>query len=167
MRRRGYTLIEMVLVMFLLILVSFYVFTLTGVGSSAWLRLTDWQNSTSDLRIGISYIDVKVRSHDVAGRIDIRPDPFSGNDALVISRPVGEETFLTWIYIHDGSLYELFVRENAAVTPEMGNKIADIQTMQLSMPSPRQLSVTLVNGSGEMARSRTRTIGLNSGGVGP
>jgi hypothetical protein len=167
MNRRGYTLIEMVLVMFLLILVSFYVFTLTGVGSAAYLRLTDWQNRTADLRIGLSYIDVKVRSNDMADRIEIRPDPFSGNDALVMIRPVGEELFLTWIYVHDGCLYELFVRENAVVTPEMGNKIADVQTMQLSMPTPRQIHVTLVSGSEEMARSRSRAIGLNSGGVGP
>ena len=167
MSRRGYTLIEMVLVMFLLILVSFYVFTLTGVGSSAYLRLTDWQNRTSNLRIGLSYIDVKVRSNDMADRIEIRPDPFSSNDALVIRRPVGEETYLTWIYVYDGCLYELFVRENAAVTPEMGNKITDADALQLSLPAPRLLRVTLVSGSGDEIRSRTRTIGLNSGGVGP
>lgn len=164
MNQRGYTLIEMVLVLFLLILVSFFVFTLTGIGSSAYLRLTDWQNRTADLRIGLSYIDVKVRSHDAAGAIAIRPDPFSGNDALVISRSVGEETYLTWIYVYDGSLFELFVRSDASVNPAMGSKITDASSFSVSTPAQDQLCVTLVCGSGETAQSRSRTIRLNSKG---
>lgn len=164
MKRRGYTLIEMVLVLFLLIIVSFFVFTLTGIGSSAYLRLTDWQNRTADLRIGLSYIDVKVRSHDAAGAIAIRPDPFSGNDALIISRRVADETYLTWIYVYDGSLFELFVREDAAVSPAMGSKIADVSSLSLSMPEPDRLHVTLISGSADTARSRSRTIRLNSKG---
>jgi len=39
MTRGGYTLVEMVLVMFLLVLVAAFVFSLTGAGSAAYLRL--------------------------------------------------------------------------------------------------------------------------------
>lgn len=167
MRRQGYTLIEMVLVLFLLILVSFFVFTVTGIGSSAYLRLTDWQNRTSDLRIGLSYIDVKVRSHDTAGMIGVRPDPFNGDDALVITRLIGDERYLIWIYVYDGHLYELFVPENADVTPEMGNRIAGADALRVSMPNSRQLDVTLVRRLGEEEQSRSRSIWLHTGGTRP
>ena len=162
MKRQGYTLIEMVLVMFLLILVSFFVFTVTGIGSSADLRLSDWQRQTSDLRVGISYIDVKTRSHDAADMISIQPDPFSGADALVISSEIAGQTYLTWIYIHDGHLCELFIRAGGAATPEMGNRIARIDELALDISGGTLLQVTLSRHNGGQLQKRTRSIKLNS-----
>ena len=163
MRRSGYTLVEMVLVMFLLMLVSFYVFSVTGLGSSAYLRLHDWQRQTSDLRIGISYIDVKTRSHDEADAISIRPDPFSGADALVISRDIGSQRYLTWIYVYDGYLYELFIREQGSATPEMGNRIARMDRLEVSMAGSGSLRITLHRQNGASLQTRSRVIRLNSG----
>lgn len=162
MKRRGYTLIEMVLVMFLLILVSFFVFTATSMGSSAYLRLNAWQERTSDLRIGLSYIDVKVRSNDALGQMSIQPDPFTGADALVFSRVVDDQLYRTWIYVHEGYLFELFVPEKAVVSPEMGNRIARVDRLELKRSGSDLLTVTVSRKSGDTIQKRSRTIRMNS-----
>ncbi|MEA4889481.1 MAG: DUF4860 domain-containing protein [Clostridiaceae bacterium] len=166
-RRQGYTLIELVLVMFLLILIAFYVFTLTGIGSQTYLRLNAKQNETSDLRIGLSYINVQVRKHDAADALSIRKDPFEGGPALVVSQVLDGETYLTWIYIHDGYLCELFVADQAKVTPEMASKIAAADELHLESGGSDALKVTLVRYSDNGAEERSRVISLKSGGISP
>ena len=50
-RRRGYTLVELVLVMLLLTLVASAVFTLAGAGSQTYLRLADKRGSDASARL--------------------------------------------------------------------------------------------------------------------
>lgn len=166
-RRRGYTLIELVLVMFLLILIAFYVFTLTGTGSQTYLRLTAKQSLTADLRIGVSYLNVQIRKHDQQDALSIRPDPFDGRPALVISQELEQQTYLTWIYIYDGYLCELFVAENAAVTPEMASRIVPADELVLTPLAGDALRVGLVRRTDQGREERFRTVGLRSGGIGP
>jgi prepilin-type N-terminal cleavage/methylation domain-containing protein len=162
--KRGYSLIELVLVMFLLVLVAFYVFSVTGIGSQAYLRLTERQNLTADLRIGLSYLDVKIKTNDRSGAVSIRPDPFTGQTALLIGHEIDGQPYQTWIYLYDGALYELFVSERATVNPAMGNRIVAMDALQLDQPAGNLIRVTLVRGTGQEARTRTRTIGLRSDG---
>lgn len=164
MNKSGYSLIEMVLVMLLLIFVSFYVFTLTETGSTAYLRLTRRQQETADLRTGLSYLDVKLKSNDTDGLVTITADPFSGQPALLINQPIGDELYYTWIYVYDNTLYELFTREGAQVSPLMGNKIARAGQLELEMAGPQLLRVSLTGSDGPGAEVRTRLIRLCSAG---
>ncbi len=164
MKKKGYSLIEMVLVMLLLIFVAFYVFSLTETGSTAYLRLTDRQQETADLRVGLSYIDVKLKSNDSSGQVMIEPDPFSGQPALLINQSFGTESYCTWIYVYEGTLYELFMREGASISPLLGNKIAQAGRLELEMVDAQLLQVTLTGIRGDEGQARSRIIRLNSAG---
>ncbi|HBP37847.1 MAG TPA: hypothetical protein DD640_03740 [Clostridiales bacterium] len=167
-RRNGYTLIELVLVLLLLVLVAAVVFTLASVGSETYLRLAAKQDQAADLRIGLSYVDVQVRKHDGQGALSIRPDPFAGQPALVIEQQDGEQTYLTWIYIHDNTLCELFIAEDTKVTPDMGSRIVPMNALEIEAVGTDAIRVTLTRQSDDLTRIQgTRIINLRAGGIKP
>jgi type II secretory pathway pseudopilin PulG len=166
-KRQGYTLIELVVVLLLLILVAAAVFTLAGTGSRTYLRLASRQAQSADLRTGISYLDVQINKHDTRGALSIRPDPFAGQPALVIEQTLEGETYLTWIYVLDGYLCELFVSQDTALTPEMASKIVPMDSLRLEMPSADSIHVTLIRETEGLAqRQAERIIHLQAGGLG-
>lgn len=167
-RRNGYTLIELVLVLMLLILVSAAVFTMACAGSRTYLRLAAKQAQSSDLRTGLSYLDVQIRKHDAQAALAIKPDPFSGQPALVIEQQIEGQDYLTWIYLHDGYLCELFVTKGIKLTPDMGSKIVPMDGLALKALSNDALQVTLTRQAEGQARIQgTRILHLYAGGVSP
>jgi type II secretory pathway pseudopilin PulG len=167
-RRNGYTLIELVLVLLLLILIAAVVFTLAGVGSDTYLRLAAKQAQATDLRTGLSYLDVQIRKHDTRGALAIRPDPFAGKPALVIRQQIEGKDYLTWIYLYQGSLCELFVASGAKVTPDMGSLIVPMDDLQIEGVGDDAVRVTLSRQAKGQARIQgTRIIDLHAGGIVP
>lgn len=165
-RRGGYTLIELILVLMLLVLVASVVFTLAGTGSQAYLRLTSKQSQAADLRTGLSYIDVQLRRHDVQDELSIQPDPFSSKPALLITQQIEGQTFLTWVYLRDGYLCELFVLEGTTVTDAMASRIVPIDGMEIEVLENDVLKITLTRQSPGQAIIRgSRTVILKAGGV--
>jgi prepilin-type N-terminal cleavage/methylation domain-containing protein len=167
-RRRGYTLVELVLVLMLLVLVASVVFSLAGTGSRTYLRLTAKQSQAADLRTGLSYLDVQVRKHDAKGALSIRPDPFAGQPALVISQVFDGKTYLTWIYLRDGFLCELLVAEDAVVTSAMGSRIVQMDALKLDVLADGSLRADLSRQAEGQAEIRgSRIISLHAGGISP
>ena len=167
-RRNGYTLIELVLVLLLLVLVASVVFTLASVGSETYLRLAAKQDQAADLRIGLSYLDVQIRKHDEQGALSIRPDPFAGQPALVIEQQVGDQTYLTWIYVYDHTLCELFISEDTQVTPDMASRIVPMNGLEIEAVGTDAIRVTLIRQSEDLTRiSGTRIVNLRAGGIKP
>ena len=163
-RRNGYTLIELVLVLALLVLIAAFVFVLTGSGSRAYLRLTAGQNQDSDLRIGLSYINVKLRGYDGLGMIDLQPDPFGGSPALLLTRQIDGESYQTWIYVREGYLCELFLAESTTPVPEMATRIVAADSLMLIRRSDGALQVILSRDGADEVGRRSRTITLRSKG---
>lgn len=165
-RRRGYTLIELVLVLMLLVLVSGVVFILAASGSQTYLRLAEKQNQSTDLRTGLSYLDVQIRKHDTQGALSIRSGPFDSQPSLVISQEISGQLYLTYIYLHDGYLCELFVADDTVITDGMGSRIAAINSMQFDTLADGSIQITLSRQSGDQALiSGSRTIFLRAGGI--
>jgi prepilin-type N-terminal cleavage/methylation domain-containing protein len=165
---RGYTLIELVLVLLLLVVIAVSVFILAAAGSQTLLRLQDRQSQAADLRTGLSYIDVQVRKHDERGALSIREGPFGIGQALVIRQILDERTFLTWIYIQDGYLCELFVEEGVYISPEMGSQIVRMDGLELKKAGIDDLQVILTRKTeGLSLQQASRLIYLRSGGIAP
>jgi prepilin-type N-terminal cleavage/methylation domain-containing protein len=165
---RGYTLIELVLVLMLLVLIAVAVFILAATGSQTLLRLQERQSQAADLRTGLSYIDVQVHKHDASGALSIRQDPFAGGQALVIEQMLDNRTFLTWIFIQDGYLCELFVEQGAYVSREMSSQIVRMDALELKTTGRDDLQVSLTRQAEGLSPQRaSRLIYLRSGGVAP
>lgn len=164
-RNDGYTLIELVLVLFLLVLVAVSVFTLAVAGSRSYLRLESSQRQAADMRIGLSYLDVKLRQNDRRDAIELAEVPGDDQTALRISRIIGEETYYTWIYLHEGYLCEMFLPADREFAPELGSRIVPVSAIAFSRPADDVLRVVLTGGTGDgTAREMTRVFYLRAGG---
>jgi len=101
---KGNTLIELIMVMMLLALFGVTMFTLIYAGSRAQETLGENKRAQIDARIGLNYVNVKLRQNDVADRVIVAPHPETSENAIVIREP----EYDTWIYFHDGALYEFW-----------------------------------------------------------
>ncbi len=164
--RRGYTLIELVLVLMLLILVASMVFLLSATGSQTYLRLTAKQAQAADLRTGLSYLDVQIRQHDEQGALSITPGPFDSSPALAIKRIINDKTYTTWIYLRDGYLCELFVAEETVIMPDMGSRIVAMDGFAMEPLADGAIKITLSRQAKDQAEIvGSRIICLKAGGV--
>lgn len=180
-KKGGYTLIELVLVMLLLLLVSTLVFSLTTAGSKAWLRLTQARDTRSELRTALSYLEVQVRKADREGAISIEPDPFHGEPAIhlqwIIEQPTipGLDTASTWIYLHDGTLFEFYTLPGMTKTTTAGRRLVNLDDWMLVVESEQLLRITVAAQTGDNGEdvsvgepdSQTRLIFIRSGGLEP
>jgi len=141
--RRGYTLIELVLVMLLLTFVAVSVFLLTGAGSSAYARLSGNRGRASDLRIALSYIDVRMKKADGIGDIAVVSAPFGAGQALLLSQNIETTDFETYIYVDDGILKELFIEKGQPATRDMASDIARADNLQVRRESDNLMVVIL------------------------
>ncbi len=165
-RRGGYTLIELVLVLMLLVLVASVVFTLAVSGSQTYLRMNAKQAQEAELRVAISYLDVQLRKHDAKGALSISPDPFDSRPSILITQDIDGQTYLTWLYLRDGYLCELFVDQDTIITSAMGSRISPVDDMELYVEADGSLRVTLRRQSdGQAIISASRWVTLRAGGV--
>ena len=175
--KKGYSLVELVLVMMLLVLVASLVFSLTAAGSRAWIRLTDSGNRRTELRTAMSYIDVQLKKSDSVDSVIIGSDPTGNGVAIKLIREIKNPTIPdfnkseTWIYIQDGKLYELHTLPGMPLQNVMtaGQPLAIADSWEVKVISDELLEVTLyikqeLNGS-EFTESITRLFHIRSGGL--
>jgi prepilin-type N-terminal cleavage/methylation domain-containing protein len=145
--RKGYTLIELVLVLLLLTFVAVAVFLLTDVGSAAYARIYANRDQSADLRIGLSYLDVRLKKIDGVGTVEIRPAPFGGGQALVLTQEIEGDVYETQLYVEAGMLKELFSRKGLEVNADMAAEIARADKMEVRFAGKQLLVLTLTSGS--------------------
>ena len=132
--KQGYTLVELVLVMLLLALFGVTIMTLIQSGTTAYGKIVDNRNAESDARIAINYLDVRVRQNDERGAVEVRPNPLGEGNALVIRERYGEETYYTWVYFLDGTLYECsLLLEDESVSVGRSAAIARLEDFRFEM----------------------------------
>lgn len=149
--KKGYSLVELVLVLFLLLLVSSLVFTLIGAGSQAWLRLSAAQTQRADLRTGLSYVDMQIRKMDRVAAVTLTTDPFQDEPAILLTGTIknptiaGQDQYQIWIYVADGMLYELYATPGQVLQPGYANAIVTMQSMQVTKIADRLIEITLTS----------------------
>ncbi len=171
-RRGGFSLIELVLVMLLLIFVAVSVFLLTGAGSAAYIRLSDNRRASSDLRIALSYIDVRIKKMDGTGQVTVCPAPFGQGQALLLSQHIESGDYETYLYVDGGRLKELTIEKGRPVTPEMAADLASATAIRIDQETGNLLAITLSadwsdrDSDEASSREATQWIFLRSGAGG-
>lgn len=107
----------------------------------------------------LSYIAAKVRHGDVRGQVYLTM--LNNTPALAIDEKCDGFVYMTYIYSHNGDVYELFCDRDAALLPDDGTKI--VADRQLSFSLDDKLLVVLCTDQDGVA-SRLM-LSLKSGGV--
>jgi hypothetical protein len=163
-RSKGYSLIELIFVMVLLILFGLTSFTLVVSGSSTYKKLTNSRNSNSELRVALSYVNMKVRQNDELN--SIRVDNISsstGSSALVISKTMGGKPYETWIYCSRGRLREAIVRKGIQPVDDLSTEIAEISGFKVYfMNDKRKLYIEVSKPFGKAGNIYSSVIALKT-----
>ena len=122
----GYSLIELVFVMALVVIFGLTTFTLVVSGSEAYKSIMEKKNVHSELRIALSYINMRIRQGDREEGVFIKPSPVGNGSSIVIEEPIDEMVYETWIFWEDGTLREAFVEKGEAVSFDKSFEIARI-----------------------------------------
>lgn len=175
--RSGYSLVELVLVMMLLVLVASLVFSLTAAGSRAWMRITEAGERRSELRTAMSYIDVQLKKSDSIDSISVRAAPNGSGTALRLVREIKNPTIPdfdqseTWIYVQDGQLYELHTLPGMPLQDAMitGQPLVAVDGWDIRVVSDELIEITLISrqqiDGSEVSERLTRQYYVRSGGL--
>ena len=129
----------------LLALMVLFVFALCIVvvlltGTQVYRRLLDKGEAGFESRTGVRYVTTRVRQAR-----EVVLEDFGGCPALVFPEEIDGERYRTLLYWYDGYVYELFCTEDAALSPEDGEKVLESEGMLFS----RQGDLLTVDVGGE------------------
>lgn len=117
----------------LLALLVFAVFALCVLlvllsGAKVYRELVSRGEASFESRTAAQYVTTRVRQAEA-----VTVGDFEGCQALVIPEEIDGEIYITRVYCHDGYIRELFCAENAALSPEDGEKILPAESLHFSI----------------------------------
>ena len=139
----------------LLELAQFVVFTLSALvlvilGANVYRQTVSYMDDNYTARTAYSYLTEKVRQNDLYDSVSV--GELEGCTALVLTREIGGADYATYLYLHDGSLRELFMRQGSDIGSDplsAGREIMPLQDWDLQNAGEHLLHIglTLEDGS--------------------
>lgn len=133
----------------LFVLALFVVFTLSALvlvilGANVYRQTVNYMDDNYTARTAYSYLTEKVRQNDFHGSVSI--GELEGCTALVLTREIGGADYATYLYLHDGSLRELFMRQGSDIGSDplsAGREIMPLQDWELQNAGDHLLRIGL------------------------
>lgn len=133
----------------LFVLALFVVFTLSALvlvilGASVYRQTVRYMDENYTSRTAYSYLTEKVRQNDLYDSISL--GQLEGTEALVLTREVNDATYATYLYLHEGSLRELSMRQGRDIGTDplsAGQEILPLTDWTLEMTGEHLLHIEL------------------------
>ena len=102
----------------LFVLALFVVFTLSALvlvilGASVYKQTVSYMDENFTARTAYSYLTEKVRQNDLYDSISL--GQLEGTEALVMTQEINGTTYATYLYLYEGNLRELFMRQGSDI----------------------------------------------------
>lgn len=112
----------------------------------------------------LAYLTEKVHQNDSDGRIDLTD--FDGCEALRIQQTYEELSYTTYIYVYEGALRELFLKDGTEASASDGQTILSVRELHFSDLGDGLLSFSCkdLDGREAMALVRVRSSKIDSKG---
>ncbi|HBU11847.1 MAG TPA: DUF4860 domain-containing protein [Clostridiales bacterium] len=146
MKRRDQHIIDVVFVLSLFCVFAVLALFVVVLGANAYKGISGAMTENYNVRSSLTYLTEKIRQGDAYG--DILISELAGGDALVLTQEIEEETYETWIYLYEGKLTEMFIRQGTEFVPEFGQAIMDLSGFKIAALDGRLFRVTAVDVDG-------------------
>lgn len=161
--QNGSTTIEMAMVMTILVLFGITIYTLISSGANTQARIQKEKDAQADARVALSYINVRLRQSDSAGKIGVERIDLTGEDALVIRERTMEYEYDTWIFSYGGKLLECLTDAGVHPTELDSFFIVDTERLETSIDEEEgTVTNTLSYYYGDSLESISSTIYMRS-----
>ncbi len=133
----------------LFVLALFVVFTLSALvlvilGASVYKQTVSYMDENYTARTAYSYLTEKVRQNDLHDSIFI--GQLEDTPALVLTREIDGTAYATYLYLYEGSLRELFMRQGNDIGADplsAGREILPLHDWKLEMAGEHLLHISL------------------------
>lgn len=123
---------------------------LVTIGADVYQHTVEDMSVNYESRAAVSYIMEKVRQNDTADSVSLTT--LEDVPALCMLSRIEGDTYCTYLYLYDGHLKELFMREDASLGGQIlpaGTDIMELQEFSLSYAADDLIRVSLRTASGE------------------
>ncbi len=136
---------DLLFVLTLLFLFAFSSIALILSGARIYESNVESSSTADNTRIAGLYITEKIRQADTEDSITV--SSFADGDALCLSQNIGDTVYHTYLYLYDGSLREILVKDGYedSVDAAGGNKIMELSDFHMQMLSDHLLSFTITD----------------------
>ena len=132
----------------------FLIFTLSALGIvtisvQIYRNIVERAEGRFETETAAAYVSEKFRNHDELGRIGL--SDFLGNDAVTIDETIKDVPYITYIYVYDGYLRELFTEKDklGECTAADGNEILPMASMDTESVSDRLVRLVFTDKDGK------------------
>ena len=134
--KKGYTLIEMFLVLMILLVFSITAFSLIFYGSDTYNKLIADKNNEADARILLTTYETRLRQYDYVGGYELKTIECQNQPLTVLAMkeyaddgtPVN-----TWLFWQNGKLFESLTVNNELPTPDTSQELFRNQNLDLKI----------------------------------
>lgn len=163
----GRTQTEVLAVFTLLILLGLSIFSLAAAGSTAYRKTNEARTAQIEVRVAMSFVQMKIRQTDAVDSIRIEPNPVNGSNSLVLSETFSARRYDTWIYYDDGSLREALVLSGEKFDNGQAFPVANLDGFEIGAnASGSGLVVRAWSHDGKSKTIQSRiSMAIRSGGV--
>ncbi|NLW02641.1 MAG: DUF4860 domain-containing protein [Clostridiaceae bacterium] len=157
--RRGSVSAETIATLLLLLALGIGIFVLALSSTSAYTRLYEGKSLSSELRVALSFIQMKIRQNDLKDAIRVEDNPVNGEPAIVIREVHSGEVYETWIYQDGGILREAIMPEGMPPSNEYSFEITEVDGFSVKMEGNLlDISVWLDREDGRFGRESCVTL---------
>ncbi len=149
--------VESISVMLVLVLFAFVTVTLISSGSSAYSHILGSKKAVESARVAYSFINMKVKQNDAAGRIDVVDTAFGSSLKIDVEGGL----YSTYIFYSEGALYECLTITGCEPSVEAGNLITKLSGFEVNR-SGRLLTIRCACGSGDTAEVMEGVVSLRT-----
>lgn len=118
-----------------------------ALGASIYQRGVDSNNSNFDKRTASTYIVQKLRQCDEYGAISA--GEIGDIPALTITKSVDGTSYTIYMYVYNGYLMEVFARTDTKISPQSGQRIIQMESMDIKISSSNLISVSVTDAEGQ------------------
>ncbi len=142
MNRRRNISVESIMVILLLIILAVSISVLIFEGSLTYRKILTNKNNEENIRIALSYVNMRVKQNDLSNYITVDEDAFEGSDVLTIDHHDAEEGLMSYIYWKDGYLWECYT--DGPLDHNLSSEIIPLAGIDFEMSDEGQYITTTV-----------------------
>ena len=115
------------------------------LGAQMYRNTVDHAAANNEGRVLGAYVRSMIRAED--GADDVAVENFGGMPVLALSEHIDGEDYVTWLYCHEGQLFEQYTSAGHDFEPDSGTAICPAQRFEPTL-SDGLLTVDMIEGDG-------------------
>lgn len=153
--------VESIMVILLLIIFASSICVLIFEGSRTYRAIIDNKTQEENMRIALSYVNMRIKQNDIEGHITIEPSVDFDQNILTLKHHGDEDGLVSYIYERDGVLWECYT--DGPLDHSLSSQIIPVKGILFHYNSEgSQLVTTITYLQGDKAKEMTQLTTLRT-----